>query len=73
MRASSPSLNKLFSTFSFFLFDLLLEISPLLSLTKQRRQSKMTLAPPPLDPANFPRDAADADVVFATFFVSPGW
>lgn len=32
----------------------------------------MTLAPPPLDPANFPRDAADADVVFATFFCSPG-
>ena len=33
----------------------------------------MTLAPPPLDPANFPRrGAADADVVFATFFVSPG-
>lgn len=32
----------------------------------------MTLAPPPLDSANFPRDAADADVVFATFFCSPG-
>ena len=32
----------------------------------------MTLAPPPLDPADFPRGPADADVVFATFFVLPG-
>jgi hypothetical protein len=33
----------------------------------------MTLAPPPLDPAHFtPRGPIDADVVFATFFVSPG-
>ena len=32
----------------------------------------MTLAPPPLDPADFPKGPAEADVVFATFFVSPG-
>jgi len=33
----------------------------------------MTLAPPPLDPSRFPKNGpTDADVVFATFFVSPG-
>lgn len=32
----------------------------------------MTLAPPQLDPSAFPKNAAAADVVFATFFVSPG-
>ena len=32
----------------------------------------MTLSPPPLDPSNFPVSPSDADVVFATFFVSPG-
>ena len=32
-----------------------------------------SLAPRPLDPSSFPRTGpADADVVFATFFVSPG-
>lgn len=30
------------------------------------------LAPPALEPSSFPSSAADADVVFATFFVSPG-
>ena len=34
----------------------------------------MALAPPPLDPSKFPKGGCptDADVVFATFFVSPG-
>lgn len=31
----------------------------------------MTLAPAQLDPSTFPKSAAEADVVFATFFVSP--
>lgn len=34
--------------------------------------ARSPLAPPPLDPSTFPASAADADVVFATFFVSPG-
>ena len=36
------------------------------------KPTTLTLAPPPLDPSQFPASAADADVVFATFFVSPG-